>query len=149
MKLDDIDRAILRELQADARTPFSEIADAIDMSSAAVHDRVSKLEDAGVLEGYRADINPEAAGYGTAALVGLRVEHGHIKDVIPALRELEFVRGIHLVAGTLDIVVRVQATDNESLRESIFDGIGEIEGIHRTNSMVILQTFQDESSVPL
>lgn len=59
MKLDATDRAILRILMEDARTPFSEIARRIDMSSATVHDRVGRMEDAGVIEGYHAHIDPD------------------------------------------------------------------------------------------
>ena len=67
MNLDDTDREILRILQEDARTPFSEVARRIDMSSATVHDRVSRMEEAGVIEGYHARVDPSSVGVGTAA----------------------------------------------------------------------------------
>jgi len=91
MELDATDRAILRILQADARTPFSEVARQIDMSSATVHDRVGRMEEAGVIEGYHAEVDPKAVGYGVSAFVGLRVEQGREEDALERLRDIDGV----------------------------------------------------------
>jgi Lrp/AsnC family transcriptional regulator for asnA, asnC and gidA len=149
MELDDIDREILRILQADARTPFSEVARQIDMSSATVHERVNRMEEAGVIEGYTAQVNPREVGFGTEAFVGVRVEQGYEETVVPKLEELEAVREIHLIAGKLDMMLRVQAEDADQLRQLVFEHLGSIEGFARTNTMVILGTEYDENGVPL
>jgi Lrp/AsnC family transcriptional regulator for asnA, asnC and gidA len=149
MELDETDRAILRILQEDARTPFSEIARRIDMSSATVHDRVGRMEEAGVIEGYHAKVNPREVGLGTSALVGLRVEQGREEDALDRLRELDGVQEVHLTTGEWDVMLRVYAADTDALRDLMFDNIAEIEGFSRSQTMVILGTDYEERSLPL
>mgnify|MGYP003836116127 CR=1 FL=1 len=140
MELDETDRAILRILQEDARTPFSEVARRIDMSSATVHDRVNRMEEAGVIEGYHASIDPKAVGYGVSAFVGLRVEQGREEDALDRLREIDGVREIHLTTGEWDVMLKVVAADTDSLRELMFERVAEMDGFSRSQTMIILAT---------
>ncbi|MFD1571102.1 Lrp/AsnC family transcriptional regulator [Halorubrum laminariae] len=149
MELDETDRAILRILQADARTPFSEVARRIDMSSATVHDRVGRMEDAGVIEGYHAAVDPAAVGYGVSAFVGLRVEQGREEDALAGLSDVDEVREIHLTTGEWDVLLRVVAADTDSLRELMFDRIAEMEGFSRSQTMIILGTDYEEDGPPV
>lgn len=149
MELDETDRAILRILQADARTPFSEVARRIDMSSATVHDRVGRMEDAGVIEGYHAEIDPKAVGYGVSALVGLRVEQGREEDALERLRDIEGVREIHLTTGEWDVILRVVAEDTDRLRELMFERIAEMDGFSRSQTMIILGTDYELAGPPI
>ncbi|MFC4357116.1 Lrp/AsnC family transcriptional regulator [Halobium salinum] len=149
MELDDTDRAILRILQEDARTPFSEIARRIDMSSATVHDRVGRLEEAGVIEGYHAKLNPREIGLGTSAFVGLRVQQGHEEETLERLREIEGVREVHLTTGEWDVLLRVYAADTDELRELMFEGIAGMGGFARSQTMVVLGTDYDDPVLPL
>ena len=149
MELDDTDRAILRILQADARTPFSEVARRIDMSSATVHDRVSRMETAGVIRGYHADVDPASVGYGVSALVGLRVQQGHEDEALERLREIDGVREIHLTTGEWDVMLRVYAEDTDALRDLMFGQIAGMEGFDRSQTMVVLGTDYEAAGVPL
>jgi Lrp/AsnC family transcriptional regulator for asnA, asnC and gidA len=149
MDLDDTDRAILRILQEDARTPFSEIARRIDMSSATVHDRVGRMEEAGVIKGYHATIDPKAVGYGTSALVGLTVEQGHEEQTLEQLRELDGVQEVHLTTGEWDVVLRVYAHDTDDLRKLMFEHIAAMDGFSRSQTMVVLGTDYDDECLPL
>ncbi|WP_049982298.1 Lrp/AsnC family transcriptional regulator [Halorubrum sp. BV1] len=149
MELDETDRAILRILQADARTPFSEVARRIDMSSATVHDRVGRMEEAGVIEGYHASVDPKAVGYGVSAFVGLRVEQGREEDALDGLRDVDEVREIHLTTGEWDVLLRVVAVDTGSLRELMFDRIAEMDGFSRSQTMIILETDYEEDGPPV
>ncbi|MFB6155999.1 MAG: Lrp/AsnC family transcriptional regulator [Haloferacaceae archaeon] len=149
MELDDTDREILRILQEDARTPFSEIARRIDMSSATVHDRVGRLEEAGVIEGYHAKVDPAAVGLGTTALVGLRVEQGDERETIDRLLDLDTVREVYLTTGEWDVMVRVYAENNDALRELLFENIGSMDGFTRSQTMVILGTEAEKPGVPI
>jgi len=149
MELDETDRAILCILQADARTPFSEVARRIDMSSATVHDRVGRMEEAGVIEGYHASVDPEAVGYGVSAFVGLRVEQGGEENALDALRDIDEVREIHLTTGEWDVLLRVVAADTGSLRELMFDRIAEMDGFSRSQTMIILETNYEEDGPPI
>ena len=149
MDLDETDRAILRLLQADARIPFSEIAREIDMSSATVHDRVKRMEEAGVIRGYHADVDPKAVGLGITAIVGLRVEQGREEEALDRLAELEGVQELDLTTGEWDIVMRVYAENTEALRELMFDRVAEMEGFARSQTMVVLGTEYESHELPL
>jgi len=149
MELDETDRAILRILQEDARTPFSEVARRIDMSSATVHDRVGRMEDAGVIEGYHAEIDPKAVGYGVSAFVGLRVEQGREEDTLDRLQDLDDVREIHLTTGEWDVILRVVVEDTDRLRELMFERIAEMDGFSRSQTMIILGTDYELDGPPI
>jgi Lrp/AsnC family transcriptional regulator for asnA, asnC and gidA len=149
MDLDETDREILRILQDDARTPFSEIAREIDMSSATVHDRVSQLEEAGVIRGYHADVDPSAVGYGVSALVGLRVEQGHEDESLSRLRDLDGVREIYLTTGEWDVMMRVYAENTDALRNLMFEEIANMDGFDRSQTMVVLGTDYEAVGVKI
>jgi Lrp/AsnC family transcriptional regulator for asnA, asnC and gidA len=149
MDLDDTDRAILRALQADARKPFSEIAREIDMSSATVHDRVTRMEEAGVIQGYHADVNPKAVGFGTSAIVGLRVEQGREDEALDRLADIDGVQEVNLTTGEWDIVLRVVAQDTDDLRDIMFERIADMDGFARSQTMVVLGTEYESAELPL
>ncbi|MCL9816189.1 Lrp/AsnC family transcriptional regulator [Natronocalculus amylovorans] len=149
MELDDTDRAILRILQENARTPFSEIARRIEMSSATVHDRVGRLEDAGVINGYHADVDAKKVGYGVSALVGLRVEQGREEDALSRLREIDGVQAIHLTTGEWDVMLRVYAKDTDALRDLMFDNVAAMDGFSRSQTMIILGTDYESAGPPI
>ncbi|WP_458190135.1 Lrp/AsnC family transcriptional regulator [Haladaptatus sp. NG-WS-4] len=149
MKLDDTDRAILEALQANARTPFSEIARQIDMSSATVHDRVNRMEEAGVITGYHATIDPKKVSLGISAFVGLRVEQGREKDTLKKLESIEGIQEVHLTTGSWDVMARVYATDADSLRELMFDTIAQMDGFSRSQTMVVLGSPYESRELPL
>jgi Lrp/AsnC family transcriptional regulator for asnA, asnC and gidA len=145
MALDETDREILEILQADARTPFSEIARQIDMSSATVHERVNQLIEDGVIEGYHAKVDPTALGYGVNAIVGLRVNQGREQDTLDELSEIDGVQEVHITTGEYDVVLRVHAEDTEDLRRLMFDQIARMDGFSRSQTMVILgTTYENE-----
>jgi Lrp/AsnC family transcriptional regulator for asnA, asnC and gidA len=149
MELDDTDREILRILQQDARTPFSEIARRIDMSSATVHDRVNRMKDEGIIEGYHAKVNPKKLGYGISAMVGLRVEQGREQDTLDKLTSIDGVQEVHLTTGEWDVMARVYAEDADSLRELMFDTVAKMEGFDRSQTMVILGTHMESEELPV
>lgn len=149
MDLDETDRAILRLLQADARTPFSEIAREIEMSSATVHDRVKRMEGAGVIRGYHADVDPKAVGFGISAIVGLRVEQGREEEALDRLADLEGVQELDLTTGEWDIVMRVYAENTDALRELMFDRVADMEGFSRSQTMIVLGTEYESHELPL
>jgi Lrp/AsnC family transcriptional regulator for asnA, asnC and gidA len=149
MDIDDTDRAILRALQADARKPFSEIAREIDMSSATVHDRVTRMEEAGVIRGYHADVNPRAVGFGTSAIVGLRVEQGREDEALDRLSDIDGVQEVNLTTGEWDIILRVVAEDTDDLRDIMFERIADMDGFARSQTMVVLGTEYESAELPL
>jgi len=149
MELDETDREILRILRSDARTPFSEIARRIDMSSATVHDRVGRMEDAGVIEGYHAAVDVKEVGYDVSALVGLRVEQGREEDALSRLRSIDEIQEIHLTTGEWDVMLRVVAPTTDDLRELMFERVANMDGFSRSQTMIILGTDYESDGVPI
>ncbi|SIR23000.1 transcriptional regulator, AsnC family [Haladaptatus litoreus] len=149
MNLDDTDRAILKALQNDARTPFSEIARQIDMSSATVHDRVNRMEEAGVITGYHANVNPKEISLGISAFIGLRVEQGREKDTLKKLENIDGIQEVHLTTGSWDVMARVYAENADSLRELMFDRIAQMDGFSRSQTMVVLGSPFESEELPL
>lgn len=149
MQLDDTDREILRILQEDARTPFSEIARRIDMSSATVHDRVNRMKENGVITGYHAEIEPKAVGYDVSAIVGFRVEQGRETTVLDRLSDLDGIQEIHLTTGDWDVIAKLFAADADELKELLFDRIANMEGVIRSNTMVVLDTPHESDTLPV
>jgi Lrp/AsnC family transcriptional regulator for asnA, asnC and gidA len=149
MELDDTDREILRILQADARTPFSEIARRIDMSSATVHDRVNRMKDEGVITGYHASVDPKALGYGISALVGLRVKQGREQDTLDRLASIDGVQQLHLTTGEWDVVAQVFAENADALRDLMFERVTQMDGFDRSQTMVILGTPLEDEQLPV
>ncbi|WP_137287759.1 Lrp/AsnC family transcriptional regulator [Halorussus salinisoli] len=149
MKLDSTDREILKALQKNARTPFSEIARQIDMSSATVHDRVNSMEDASVIEGYHATVDANELGYGISAFVGLEVEQGRDPDVLTRLEDLDGVQEVNLTTGSWDVLTKVYAEDADQLRELMFENIAQMDGFSRSQTMVILGTSYETEELPI
>jgi Lrp/AsnC family transcriptional regulator for asnA, asnC and gidA len=144
MELDETDREILEILQEDARTPFSEVARRIEMSSATVHDRVNRLVDEDVIEGYHASVDPKALGYDVRAIVGLRVKQGREQDTLDQLAKIDGVQEVHITTGEYDVVMWINATDTEDLRRLMFDRIARMDGFSRSETMVVLGTTHDD-----
>jgi Lrp/AsnC family transcriptional regulator for asnA, asnC and gidA len=147
--LDDVDRAILRALMDDARTPFSEVARRIDMSSATVHDRVDRMEDAGVLEGYHAAVDPAAVGLEVTALVGLDLARDRVAAAVDALADVEGVQTVHLTAGRYDAVARVVAADTPALQALLVESVGGVDGVTDSETLLVLDTPHDGAELPL
>ena len=149
MELDDTDRAILRELQRNARTPFSEIARRIDMSSATVHDRVKRMEEEGVIRGYHAAVEPAALGLDIEAYVGLRIQQGASETVLEKLEGVDAVQEVVLLTGELDAMMHIVVENTQELRELMFDRVANIDGIDRSQTMVILGHEIESHELPM
>lgn len=116
MKLDTTDWAILRELQEDARLSYAEIGRRVGLSSPAVQERVKRLEDAGVIKGYHASINPAKVGFPIIAHTRLKQVNGRDRaKVIELINNLpEIIQSID-ITGEEGFVLTIIATSHEHL----------------------------------
>ena len=110
------------------------------LSAPAVHERVGKLEAAGTITGYRADVDPAALGLDVTALVGV-IESDSVDDtgVEAALRQMPQVEDCWRVAGSEGYVLKVRVTDIPAL-EATINALNRIEGVARTRTTVVLST---------
>lgn len=132
--VDAKDLKILEALQANARAPLSELGRSVGLSQPAVSERVKRLEEAGIIEGYGARINPRALGLGLMALVRLRTTHEHIKTCLRRFGEIPHIIEVHRVTGDDCFVLKVLVPAPEDL-ETIVDRIAGFGAV--TTSLVL------------
>ncbi|CCG05269.1 Lrp/AsnC family transcriptional regulator [Blastococcus saxobsidens] len=135
-----MDRQLIDLLRANGRASYAELARQVGLSSPAVHERVGKLETAGVITGYRAVVDPAAVGLMVTALVSV-IESDAVDDpgVQEELRELPAVEDCWRVAGSEGYVLKVRVTDIPALERTI-DALNRIRGVARTRTTVVLST---------
>jgi Lrp/AsnC family leucine-responsive transcriptional regulator len=115
--VDAIDVRILRALEEDARLAYAEIGARVGLAASSVHDRVRKLERAGVIRGYRADIDLELAGAPITAFVSLALRPESPSDVPSRVAEFPLVQSCYSVAGDNSYVLLVRAPTTQALEE--------------------------------
>jgi Lrp/AsnC family leucine-responsive transcriptional regulator len=138
--VDDVDRRLIDALRGNARATYADLARRVGLSAPAVHERVAKLEAAGVITGYHAAVAPAAVGLGVSALVGIQQSEGgdpaRIADALEAVPEIE---DCWAVAGDETFVVKVRVADVAAL-EHIIAALSRIQGVGRTRTTVVLST---------
>ena len=121
-KLDALDKQILKLIAADARIPFLEVARACDVSGAAIHQRIQKLTNMGVLKGSQFIIEPEKLGYETCAFIGLNLKNPEDFDtVVEELKNIPEVTECHYTTGNFDMFIKIYAQNNHHLLTIIHD----------------------------
>lgn len=139
VKIDGIDKKILRMLMEDARRPILEIARSIGISGAAIHQRLRKLEKSGLLQGSKFIINPKAMGYTTMAYIGIYLDKAMSNPL--AVKELEKIPEVlecHYTTGDWSILIKVLCKDNEHLMHVLNKHIQQIPGVSRTETLISL-----------
>jgi Lrp/AsnC family transcriptional regulator, leucine-responsive regulatory protein len=113
--LDEAGMEILRALQNDARIPFAQLGRKVGLSGKGILDRVRKMEEAGIIAGYHARVNPARLGYPVSAFVRLRVARDNFQRVITLARDTPEVRECHHASGADAFLLKVVASSQEDL----------------------------------
>jgi Lrp/AsnC family transcriptional regulator for asnA, asnC and gidA len=140
LNIDGIDKRILRYLMEDARKPILEIGRQIGISGAAIHQRLRKLEESGLIAGSKFIINPKVLGYTTMAYIGIYLDKAMSNP--SAVRELEKIPEVlecHYTTGNWSILIKVLCQDNEHLMHVLNKNIQQIEGVSRTETFISLE----------
>jgi Lrp/AsnC family leucine-responsive transcriptional regulator len=146
--VDSVDRQLLDALRANARATYAELARLVGLSAPAAHERVAKLEAAGVITGYHAAIAPEALGYAMNALIGIFLtDSADTDEITAALASIPVVEDCWFVAGEETFEIKVRVPDVHGLERAIRD-LNAIPGVARTRTTVVLSTkFEDRAPV--
>lgn len=140
--MDATDRAIVAALQRDARATFAEVGRAVGLAASTVHERVRKLERAGVVRGYRAEIDPEAMGLFVTALVSVMPLDPKQPDDLPErVREFDEVEDCHSVAGAENYVLKVRTRTTSDL-EDFLRRLREKAEVHTRTTVVLSTAFE-------
>lgn len=114
--LDAIDGKILQYLVRNARMPFLEIARECGISGAAIHQRIRKLHDSGVILGSRLIVDPKMLGFDVCALIGICVQDPmYMMQTMEKLKEIPEIVECHFITGNFNILVKLYCLDNEHL----------------------------------
>ncbi|HPF94468.1 MAG TPA: winged helix-turn-helix transcriptional regulator, partial [Tenuifilaceae bacterium] len=107
-QVDEIDQKILGYLVKNARMPFLEIARECGISGAAIHQRVKKMEEAGIIDGSRMIVKPKALGYDVCAFVGVQFAAANqYEGVVQALRQMQEVAECHFITGQFALLLKI------------------------------------------
>ena len=134
--LDSLDEKILHLMAEDARIPFLEVARVCNVSGAAIHQRIQKLTNLGILKGSQFIIDPEKVGYETCAYIGLYLKNPENFDsVVEALKKIPEVVECHYTTGGFDMFIKIYAVNNHHLLNIIHDKLQPL-GLSRSESII-------------
>jgi len=146
--LDERDKAIVAALQENGRATFTQVAHAVGLAPSSVHERIRKLEQAGVIKGYRAEIDTEALGLFVTALVSVSPLDPKQPDDLPE-RVVEFpeVEDCHSVAGDENYILKVRTRTTAEL-EDLLRRLREKAGVHTRTTIVLSTPFEHRPVTP-
>lgn len=149
-RVDNLDLKILGIISVNARVPFKDVAAVCGVSRAAIHQRVQRLIDAGVITGSGYHVSPKSIGYSTCTYVGITLERGSMyREVAAKLESIPEIVECHFTTGNYTMLVKLYCYDNEHLMELLNHKIQGIEGVISTETLISLeQTVSREIPIP-
>lgn len=148
--LDRIDRSILKLLRSDGRMAHAQIAKEVGLSGPAVHERVRKLEQAGVISGYTAILDPEAMDASHVAFCQVTLSEGSElavdEPIVARICEEPCVLEFHRIAGEDCYLIKIRTSTNKEL-ERVLRRIRSIKGVARTRTTIVLSTELEKPTV--
>ena len=142
-RLDKLDKQILRLIAEDARIPFLQVARACNVSGAAIHQRIQKLTQWGILKGSQFVIDPEKIGYETCAYIGLNLRNPErFDEVVEALKKIPEVVECHYTTGDFDMFIKIYALNNHHLLNIIHDKLQPL-GLARSETIISFNSAID------
>ena len=139
-KADLLDRKILKVISVDARRSFKEIAAQCGVSRAAIHQRVVRMVQRGIIVGSGYQVNPKFLGFGTCTYIGIKRERGSMyKTAVEKLNDIPEIVECHFTTGPYTMLVKLFSRDNEHLKDLLNNRIQEIPGVTSTETMISLE----------
>lgn len=139
-KVDSLDRKILEIITSNARIPFKDVAVTCGVSRAAIHQRVQRLMEMGVIIGSGYNVNPKSLGYSTCTYIGITLEKGSMyKAVVAELQKIPEIVECHFTTGSYTMLTKVYARDNEHLMDLLNNKLQEIPGVIATETLISLE----------
>ena len=140
LNIDGIDKIILRELISNSRTPINKIALKSGISGAAVHQRIRKLENSGLISGSNIVLNSSILGYTTMAFIGIYLDKPMKNpEAVNRLKKIPEVIECHYTTGNGSILVKILCKNNQHLMNLLNNHIQKIPGISRTETFISLE----------
>lgn len=139
-KIDNLDRKILNIIMRNARMPSKDIAVECGVSRAAIHQRIARLIEIGIITGSGYNVDQHRLGFNTCTYVGVKLERGSMyRDVVKELEDIPEVVECHFTTGPYSMLIKVYATDTQNLMELLNDKIQHIKGVTETETLISLE----------
>lgn len=146
--IDEIDVKILELLQEDGRMQRSDVAEVVDLSISAVSDRMRKLEERGVIQGYRAVVDAKRLHLDITAFIRVSVEGSErYSGFVDRVKGMEQVLEVHSITGEGSHLIKVR-TKNTTTLERFLSDIQAIPGVTHTTTSIVLSSFKETRTVP-
>ncbi|HKV55522.1 MAG TPA: Lrp/AsnC family transcriptional regulator [Candidatus Binataceae bacterium] len=144
---DAIDLQILDALQEHGRIPLTKLAEQVGLSAPSVIERVKKLEDSGIITGYHASVDARKLGKDVTAFIGVSIGHPRSISLFEqTVQALDDVLECHHVTGEHTVLLKIKTNNTASL-ESLIRTIRLIEGVTRTETMVVLSSHTERTRI--
>lgn len=150
-ELDNIDLNILDVLQRDGRISFTDLAAEVGLSTTPCLERVRRLEDAGIITGYRAEVNPGALGLNLLVFleVSLRYQSSQaFDDFRQAAQTIPNLLECHLISGEADYVLKLRLTDISEYRHTLGEILAMLPGIQESRSYIVMEEVKTGATYP-
>jgi Lrp/AsnC family leucine-responsive transcriptional regulator len=151
-KLDVIDRKILHTLQRHAKISNVELAKRVALTPTPCFDRVRRLEEAGYIEGYVAQLNPQKLGMGLLAFIEInldRTDPTAFDELRRQVEHLPFVLECHMIAGGFDYLLKVRVADMAAFRKVLGEQISTLPGVSRTHTYFVMEEVKRTQELPI
>lgn len=141
--LDETDRRIIEVLERDARTSLRKIAGEVGVALGTVSNRVRKMEEKGIITGYRVMLDSDRVGWGLTVVIGLRINKGLLIEIQEKIAKDPRVFGVYDVTGDFDSMVVARARDRRDL-DDLSKNLLSMDGVARSVTHLVLNTVKEE-----
>lgn len=139
-RIDNLDRRIINRLTRNARVPSRDIAEECNVSRAAIHQRIQRLQEMKVLTGSGYRVDPRVLGFSTCTYIGVKLERGTMyREAATELEKIPEVVECHFTTGPYSMLIKVYAHDTHHLMQLLNDKILHIPGVKDTETLISLE----------
>jgi len=146
INMDELDCKILRKLNESARKSYREIARELKVSISTISNRIKKLEDEKIIEGYIPIVNQEKMGFDLTAVINVKISHGKLIEVQERISKDKHVSSIYDITGDWDSLIIANFKDRRDLNGFI-KGVLAMENVEKTNTQIVLNIVKNEKRV--
>jgi len=149
VELDAIDRGILEGLQDNCKQSLAVLGEKVGLSAPSIVDRIHKLEEAGVIRGWAAQLDARRMGKDVTAFIGVSTDRpAAIRSVGREVALIDEVLDCHHVTGSHTLMLKVKTRSTQTL-EGLIDRVRDLDGVTRTETMIVLSTHIERSRISL
>ena len=145
--MDDIDKKISNLIQKNGRLSSAEIAAAVGVSVSTANERVRRLTSTGIVQDWRAVLNPKNVGASLCALIMIDVNYEGEAETIKSLSSFKEIQEIHHISGAHSYLIKIRLTDTDALQKFLSEKIKPLKGVNSTESFIVFDTVKETTEV--